>query len=274
MRSDLHIHTTASDGSWDPQQLLREIKNTGIEAFAVTDHDTVASVKEAEKLAAAAGLVFLPGIEINTTKDGHNYHILGYGINTTDSGLLDLCRHNQDLMEERDNYSIETLEEKGAAVSTAEFASYSYDRHRGGWKGLSYLIDKGVCVDVNDFFKRVFTAENGLYFPEFPSVAEAVDVIHNAGGIAICAHLASSFHGGGIDSLLPHVADEKLDGFECYHSQHTEENSRLLAEYCKEKGIFISGGSDTHGPFVPGRILGRPEIHSSMLNLPFDGFRK
>lgn len=203
MRADLHIHTTASDGTWDPSQVVEAVCAAGIGVFAVSDHDSVANVEETKLLAAQAGLRFLPGVELNSTKDGHNYHILGYGIDSHNTALLELCRHNQRLLEQKDVDSVRNLIERGWPLSMEEFASYSYDPHRGGWKALAYLQDKGLCTDVNDFFRRIFTAENDLGFPDFPAIAEVVSVIHQSGGVAICAHLASDFHGAGMQEYLP-----------------------------------------------------------------------
>ncbi|MBQ6429662.1 MAG: PHP domain-containing protein, partial [Acidaminococcaceae bacterium] len=159
MRADLHIHTTASDGTWDPSQVVEAVCAAGIGVFAISDHDSVANVEETKLLAARAGLRFLPGVELNSTKDGHNYHILGYGIDSHNTALLELCRHNQRLLEQKDVDSVRNLIERGWPLSMEEFASYSYDPHRGGWKALAYLQDKGLCTDVNDFFRRIFTAE-------------------------------------------------------------------------------------------------------------------
>ena len=269
MRADMHIHTTASDGTWDPDQVVEAVIQTGIEFFAISDHDSVANVKETGELAEKAGLKFFSGVELNSTKDGHNYHILGYGIDIQNKQLLELCRHNQRLLEKKDDDSIRNLIERGWPLSMEEFADYTYDLHRGGWKALAYLQDKKLCGDVNDFFRRIFTAENDLGFPDFPGIAEVVKVIHGAGGIAVCAHLASDFHGAGMQEYLPRLVDEKLDGFECYHSGHSRENSKLLAHFCRRHKLYISGGSDCHGSFVPTRHLGVPEIDSDMLCLPW-----
>ena len=167
MRADLHIHTTASDGTWDPAQVVQAVRTAGIELFAVTDHDSVANVAETKKLAENTGLCFITGVELNSTKDGHNYHILGYGIDIENKQLQELCRHNQRLLEQKDDDSVRNLIESGWPLSMEEFKRYSYDPHRGGWKALAYLQDKGLCGDVNDFFRRIFTAENDLGFPDF-----------------------------------------------------------------------------------------------------------
>ena len=113
MRADLHIHTTASDGTWDPAQVVEAVCAAGIGVFAVSDHDSVANVEETKLLAAQAGLCFLPGVELNSTKDGHNYHILGYGIDSHNTALLELCRHNQRLLEQKDVDSVRNLIERG-----------------------------------------------------------------------------------------------------------------------------------------------------------------
>ena len=268
MRADLHIHTTASDGTWDPAQVVQAVRRAGIEFFAITDHDSVANVAETKKLAEGANLHFITGVELNSTKDGHNYHILGYGIDIENEKLRELCRHNQGLLEKKDDDSVRNLIERGWPLSMEEFKRYSYDPHRGGWKALAYLQDKGLCGDVNDFFRRIFTAENDLGFPDFPSIEEVITVIHQAGGIALCAHLASDFHGAGMQEYLPRLANEKLEGFECYHSGHRPEDSRLLAHFCRRHKLYISGGSDCHGNFVKTRHLGVPFIDTDMLCLP------
>ena len=269
MRADLHIHTTASDGTWDPLQVVGAVCRKGINFFAISDHDSVANVAETKKLAEDAGLCFITGVELNSTKDGHNYHILGYGIDIENKKLQELCHHNQRLLEKKDDDSVRNLIDRGWPLSMDEFKEYTYDPHRGGWKALAYLQDKGLCGDVNDFFRRIFTPENDLGFPDFPGIGEVVRVIHDAGGVALCAHLASDFHGAGMQEYLPRLADEKLDGFECYHSGHSAESSRLLAHFCRRHKLFISGGSDCHGSFVPSRHLGVPEIDTDMLYLPW-----
>ena len=176
-------------------------------------------------------------------------------------------RHNEDLLDQKDVDSIRLLERDGWAVSSAEFAHYDYDRRRGGWRALAYLIDKGLCTGVNDFFQRIFTPEHDLGFPEFPSISEVVAAIHGAGGVAICAHAASGFHGPGLERVMDLLRVEPLDGFECYHSGHSKEGTERLLRHCHKHKLFITGGSDCHGTFVPGRNLGEPYVDTEMLRL-------
>lgn len=269
VRADLHIHTTASDGTWTPAELISEAQRAGLGLIAVTDHDSVANVAEAGRLAAEAGIQLIPGAEICSTKENLSFHILGYGIDITNKPLLELMQHNEALLEQKDVDSIHLLARDGWDVDEEEFARYTYDRRRGGWRALAYLIDKGLCTGVSDFFQRIFTPEHDLGFPTFPSIAEVISAIHGAGGVALCAHAASGFHGPGLEKVMDLLRVEKFDGFECYHSNHSEEGTQRLLQHCKKHGLFISGGSDCHGMFVPSRHLGEPYVDTGMLNLPF-----
>ena len=171
VRADLHIHTTASDGTWTPRELIEQAQAVELGLLAVTDHDSVVNVAETQRLAKAAGLKFLPASEICSTKEDISFHILGYGIDITNKHLLELINHNEDLLAQKDVDSIRLLERDGWPVDSLEFTRYDYDRRRGGWRALAYLIDKGLCTDVNDFFKRIFTPEHDLGFPEFPPIS-------------------------------------------------------------------------------------------------------
>lgn len=267
VRADLHIHTTASDGTWTPKELVEQVQRCGLGLFAVTDHDSVANVAETARLAAQAGLQFLPAAEVCSTKGEQSFHILGYGLDITNKPLLELLQHNEALLEQKDVDSIHLLARDGWAVDEAEFARYTYDRRRGGWRALAYLIDKGLCTGVSDFFQRIFTPEHDLGFPEFPTIAEVIATIHGAGGVALCAHAASGFHGPGLEKVMDLLRVEKFDGFECYHSNHSAEGTQRLLAHCAKHGLLISGGSDCHGTFVPGRNLGEPYVDTQMLNL-------
>lgn len=267
LRADLHIHTTASDGTWTPAEVVEQALRCGLGLLAVTDHDSIANVAEVGRLATAAGIKFLPGAEICSTKEGLSFHILGYGIDIANKPLLELMRHNEALLEQKDVDSIRILAQEGWNVDVAEFAHYSYDKRRGGWRALTYLIDKGLCSGVNDFFTRIFTPEHDLDFPDFPQISDVVAAIHGAGGVALCAHAASGFHGPGLERVMDILRTEQLDGFECYHSNHALEGTQRLLQHCKKHGLLISGGSDCHGSFVPTRHLGEPYVDTDMLCL-------
>ena len=173
-----------------------------------------------------------------------SFHILGYGIDIHNKQLLELMHHNEALLEQKDVDSIHLLARDGWPVDEAEFARYTYDRRRGGWRALAYLIDKGLCTGVGDFFQRIFTPEHDLGFPEFPAISEVITAIHAAGGAALCAHAASGFHGPGLERVLDILRTEKFDGFECYHSNHSEEGTQRRCSIVKST-VCLSAAAAT-----------------------------
>ena len=264
---DLHIHTTASDGSWTPAELVERVQQAGIGLFAVTDHDSVANVTAAAGLAQAAGLAFIPGVELCSTMHGRDVHILGYGIDIQSTPLMKLLRHNTELMEAVDAESICRLIEQGLPIDYDEYQAFTHDPARGGWKSLSYLIDKGLCADVREFFGKLFTAERGIRFPEFPPPQAVIDTIHAAGGKAMLAHPGSAFHGTVLEELLDFFADEAIDGVECFHPSHDPATCLQAVSWCERHRRLITGGSDCHGAFVPERRLGLPSVRLEQLRL-------
>ncbi len=268
MLVDLHLHTFASDGTWGPEEVVAAALKANVGMVAVTDHDNIDNVAPTQKVAKEAGLKFIPGVEICATKGEAQFHILGYGIDLTNKRLWDLIHYNELIFLKQDEYGIKLLEDAGWPVSLKEFERYVYNRRRGGFPALNYLIDLGLCRDVDDFFSRIFRKTVPWEYPIFTSVSNVVSVIHEAGGIAICAHAASGFHGPGVHNNLNILADEKLDGFECYHSGHSAEGTEILLEHCHKHGLYISAGSDCHGDFVKTRHIGVPKVEHTQINLP------
>lgn len=267
MKVDLHVHTTASDGSWAPRQLVAQAQAAGIACLAVTDHDTIAHVEIMEDLAQAAGMAFIKGVEICTTLKGQSFHILGYGIDTANKNLRHLLDYNTRLMEETDHDSMVKLIDCGYPIDLREYEAYRHDPARGGWKSLSFLIDKGLCKNAGDFFAHLFTAERGITFPEFPLPSQAIAAIRDAGGIPVLAHPGSAFHGHELEETLNVFGREEIAGIECYHPSHEAETIRDAIAWCRRHSKLITGGSDCHGEFIPERKLGYPAVTIDQLQL-------
>lgn len=267
LQVDLHIHTTASDGTWTPAATVAAVKAAGLGLFAVTDHDTAANVVATGRLAAAAGLRFLPGVEISTTQACQLFHILGYGVDPAAGELERVLAANTALMEEVDHDSIRKLAAAGLPVDYEEFCAYQHDPTRGGWKSLSFLIDKGLCRGVADFFSELFTAKRGIVFPAFAPPAAAIAAIKAAGGVPVLAHPGSDFHGPSLEETLDCFAAEAIEGVECFHPGHDAATTGRAVAWCERHRLLITGGSDCHGGFVAHRRLGRPAIKLSDLRL-------
>ncbi|MBN1177643.1 MAG: PHP domain-containing protein [Anaerolineae bacterium] len=267
LRTDLHIHTTASDGRWHPQEVVAHVLEEGIGLFAVIDHESVGSVEAAAALAREAGLAFLNGVEISALFEGSVFHILGYGIDPRHAGLLDLLEANKARMNWINEEVLRRLIAAGYPVSLAEYEAFEYDLSRGGWKALNYLIDKGVCQGAQDFFTRLFVDPFRPPAPDFPPVPEVVDAVRAAGGVPILAHPGGSLRHVGVrgETLAPFRA-LGVTGLECYSSYHDAQTTAVCLDFCARHDWLVTGGSDCHGGFV-GRPLGVPRVDASDLRL-------
>jgi len=201
MRADLHIHTTASDGCWTPEQVLVEVQDRGIGLFAVTDHDSAANVRLSEMLAREAGLAFLRGVEINTLlkvdREEHLFHVLAYGFDLDHPTLAALLRENRVKLDQTNDDVFHCLVAAGHEIDVDDYAAYTYERSRGGWKVLNFLIDRGFCTGVDDYFHNVL-ADLPVEWPSYPHPAQAIAVIRESGGVPVLAHPGASMRRVGI----------------------------------------------------------------------------
>ena len=263
-RADLHLHTTASDGRWPPEQLIDKVREAGIGFFAVTDHDSLGSLAETADLVRGSGLRFLPGVELSSRLNGQSYHLLAYGFDPENKGLRELVSANNARLTGASDEAIRLLADMGQPVSLEDYASYSWDRRRGGWKGLNYLIDLGICRDVHGYF-RIFD-EIGHPQAEFPSVAKVVECVRQASGAVVLAHPGASFYNGVDVERLDLLVEMGVGGLECFSFHHDEVTTRGYLQYCRSRDLLITGGSDCHGGFA-GRAIGVPPVAEGDLRL-------
>jgi predicted metal-dependent phosphoesterase TrpH len=272
VRVDLHIHTTASDGCWSPEQLVEQVERVGIGCFAVADHDTIGSVERAHVLARARGLEFVRGVEISSKLDGRLMHVLAYGYDPACEVFGRFLQENARRLSDYNDELVWMLIDAGYALDYAEYLEYRWDRHRGGWKSLNFLIDKGLCRDVHSFFNELFVEELAVHFPEFPPPAEVVGLILEADGIPVWAHPANSLSKNGQnppaddEEIVARMVDAGVQGLECFTCHHDDEWTRRCLEWAARYDLLVTGGSDSHGGFV-GRQLGRPVVHLDDLRL-------
>jgi predicted metal-dependent phosphoesterase TrpH len=266
MRADLHIHTIASDGRWTPEQVVAEVQAREIGLFAIADHDTVASVAPAEKLAREVGLTLLRGVEVSTVLDGRLFHILAYGFDIGHPGLTELLRKNKARLDQQNDNIVHGLIAAGHEIDLDDYVAYTDDPTRGGWKVLNFLIDRSFCTGPRDYFDKLVNPLR-LKWPAFPHPADAIAVIRQAGGVPILAHPGISLRRVGVteETLCPFI-DFGIGGLECYSQYHEKGTTRLCLDWCDRHELLITGGSDSHGGFV-GRELGVPVVDTADLRL-------
>ena len=266
MRVDLHIHTQASDGTWTPEQLVDCVRAAGVGLFAAIDHDSVSSVAASELLARKSGLRFIRGVEISSTLNGNLYHILGYGIDPAHKSLQQMLHSNQLRHDASDLEALKILQRDGFPVNLADFEDYQNNPARGGWKALNYLIDRKLCTGVDDCFSRLFGEHRPMPLPVFPSPSEVVKTIADSGGVPILAHPGAQWVNLG-EEALDYFQKAGIRGLECYTSYHTADMTRRFVDWCRQRDMLITGGSDCHGDYATGRKLGVPEITLADLHL-------
>lgn len=265
LQVDLHLHTTASDGRWPPEQLVDELQRLGIGLFSVTDHDALGSVARAAELARERGLRFVPGVELSARSNGQLHHLLGYGFDLHDPALQRLVAANNARLLGASDEAVRELARAGWPISLDEYDAYTYDRRRGGWKALNFLIDQGICQGAHSYFNELF-AEIRHPQAEFPSPADVVATVRGAGGTVVLAHPGAGFYNGAGTELLDPVIDAGVEGLECYSYHHDPAATARFVDYCRRRDLLITGGSDCHGGFV-GRPLGQPPVWAADLKL-------
>lgn len=262
------MHTTASDGTWGPERLVKELKEKGINIFSVTDHNSVENVEKVSSLAVQSGLKIIPAVEVDVSHRGGSYHILGYGVDIKNPSLLFAIEKNRSLMDEKDDESVRYIENRGLGVSLKEYREYVNDPSRGGWKALNYFIDKGLCKNYIDFFNLFSDYGNPFDKMVFISPSEAIRAIDDAGGIPVLAHPGASFYNSDYKWVVSFMLDYGIKGIECFHPDNSKEITQYCLGVCNTGNLFITGGSDCHGHFVGKRKIGLPDIRLSQIRLP------
>jgi 3',5'-nucleoside bisphosphate phosphatase len=244
---DLHMHTTASDGTSSPEDLVARLEKAGITTFSVTDHDTMASVAAVTALGAAKGLTCVPGIEITTVHDGHDVHVLGYFLDAGSDRLQQLLARIRSLRVERAAEISDRLAAAGVPIDVQALvagANPTSPRSIARPQIARALIAAGHVATVSEAFDRYLSEGCCAYVPHRgPSPAEAIAVVGQAGGIASMAHPGTVNR----DELVPELVDAGLTAIEAYHSAHDEPTTVRYLALARAHGVAVSGGSDFHG---------------------------
>ena len=272
MYIDLHNHSSYSDGSMSPKEILCEAKNANVSVLAITDHDVLEGSKELLRLSAGEQITVISGVEINALEGKDNIHVLGYGVDLEDSMFDKRIAKNRVELDRISLIMIDKMKAAGCPVSVEEFQAATYDQVHGGWKALYYFMDKGITKSLTEGFFLYDQYECGYDIVDFPSVKEVVTWIHSAGGIAILAHPGVSVYKKDMTieefkGNLEEYVTFGIDGIECYYPKHTDDITRICLEVCNEHNLFITSGSDCHGEFQKSKI-GELKIGLELLKLP------
>ena len=252
---DLHSHTTASDGQHSPTELVGLAADAGVTVLAVTDHDTVAGLGEAREAARARGVELVAGIELSAFVHQREVHILGHFV---DPDFPELARYEERLRGERESRMarmVERLQGMGFPVSMEQVRALAGGAQLGRPHLARLLVERGWCVDVKSAFDRFLGAGRAAWVERFKMEgADAIRLIHRAGGTATLAHPGSSK----VERYdLLQLAKAGLDGLESLHADHNPSVRERYLKFAREFELVPTGGSDFHGEQVtPGRRPG------------------
>lgn len=253
---DLHAHSTASDGAATPSEGVAAAHAAGLTAFALTDHDTLAGIAEAQVAADACGLRLVPGVELSVHQGADEVHLLGLHIRDI-AAMQDALEIYRDHRRSRAEAIVAKLNAAGLALTFDQVLAVSDGAAIGRPHVARALVAAGMARDVREAFDKWLGAGRAAYVDkERLEIAEGVALIHRAGGIAVLAHPGPD---GRREQIEPLVA-AGLDGLEVRHPSHSRDDEQRLAALAAHFDLVASGGSDWHGAKHGGRVLGAMQI--------------
>jgi predicted metal-dependent phosphoesterase TrpH len=255
---DLHTHTTASDGTYAPRDLVIEAANRGVRVLAITDHDSTEGLPEAfEEAEHRRPLELLPGIEINCDVEGAEIHVLGYLMDWQAPWFQEFCREQRRERRERVHRMAERMAALGMPFDADEVFAIVKEGSAGRPHVAQVMVKRGYVKTVREAFDKYLAAGRPGHVPRKKLTPEdAVRLIRRAGGVPVFAHPGLA----GRDELIPGLIAAGLMGIECYYTEHSAQQRATYLQICKDHNLVATGGSDFHGPQVRAATLGSPTV--------------
>ena len=244
---DLHTHSTWSDGLLSPTALVEEAASRGVRVLALTDHDTVAGIREARIAGERLGVEVIPGVELSTSLgSGGEIHLLGYFVDIDDPGLVERLSGYALARAERMERMVDRLLRVGAPVALERVREIAGHGTVGRPHLGRALVEAGHAADLTDAFERYIGGGRPAYVPR-PRVdpADAIALVRGAGGVPVLAH---PFSVGGVEGVLDRLVPAGLAGMEVDYGAYTPEDRDVLRQIAARRGLIATGGSDYHGP--------------------------
>jgi 3',5'-nucleoside bisphosphate phosphatase len=256
VRADLHSHSTASDGTCPPAEVMSRAREAGLDVIALTDHDTVAGHNEA-RAALPPGLTLVPGMELSCRLDGHSLHLLGYLFDPAGPELAAECAAIRSSRIDRARAMVARLTELGAPVSWEQVTTIAGDGVVGRPHVARALAESGVVASPADAFSPDWIGTGGrAHVPRYAlDPVRAIGLVRGAGGVTVLAHPRAGSRGWVIsDEAIARLAAAGLAGIEVEHPDHDPAQREHLRALAADLGLVASGGSDDHGALTGYRI--------------------
>lgn len=269
-RIDLHMHSTASDGSFAPEVVAGMASANGVEIFSLTDHDTLDGLPAARERAKRDGLRLVPGVELSVSEEGIDVHLLAYGFDPSDPALVAAVARYREGRRERARKILSRLKGLGIRISLEEVEEIASGGALGRPHVAEALLRAGHVETFNEAFQRFLGHHAPAYVPK-PRVMleEASSIVKDAGGVTILAHPGTLNR----DHLIPAWSRRGLDGIEVWHSKHDAAAVDRYRGFAQLHGLLMTGGSDYHGERTPDVSIGGVKVPNEIMR-PLDAALK
>ncbi len=252
---DLHTHSTESDGTLTPEELMFHAKEVGLSAIALTDHDSISGIAKARPVAEKLGLELVPGIELSTDYQKQEVHILGYYMDETHPGFLAKLKEFVDGRDKRNEKMTKLLQKEGFDITMkAIYQEYPHSVITRAHFGR-YMVEHGFVKDRETVFAKYLGDGRRCYVPRDKITPfEAVKLIKMGGGLAFFAHPAlCRMNHDRLRAMIKNLKEAGLTGLEAIYSTNTSKEEKNMLQIAQEFDLLVSGGSDFHGsnkPFI------------------------
>jgi hypothetical protein len=263
-RADLHCHSTCSDGSLTPEELIIHAKSCGLSGLSITDHDTIKAYSSVFPIAEAMNIQLISGVEFSASLDGTSIHLLGYSFSLKNPGMLAFCESHIQRRKDRNLAILSLLAKYRMPVSEDEMIGDVSQGSIGRVHIAQAMIKKGYVETVSEAFNKFIGEGCPCFDPgEAMSIQETVDCIRLAGGKAVIAHPHLIYD----PQILNKLLKMDFDGIEVYYGRFMKTKVQQWAEIAESKGWLMTGGSDFHGAAVkPQALLGSSWISEAVFN--------
>jgi predicted metal-dependent phosphoesterase TrpH len=276
---DLHIHSTASDGSLAPSDIIRLAQKLNLGAIAITDHDSLDGSRQAVKAGIPAALKFVSGVEISAAHPpffpgAGSFHILGYGLRLDDAALNQLLDKLRRARKNRNPEILERLKKLGFSLSLHEVQRQVGDGQIGRPHIAHAMLAKGFVQSIDEAFDNFLGTNKPAYVDKYRiDCACAIQTIRAAGGIPVLAHpsLLNIDSANEMEHLIGNLKDIGIGGIEVYYPEHTPQQTQQYAELAARYELLMTGGTDFHGSIMPDIKMGTGKGN---LFVPYDLYEK
>jgi len=262
--ADLHLHTLFSDGTFTPEELVLNAQKQGLACIALTDHDTVEGCARASAAAAAVKMEFIPGAELTAEHADTEVHILGYFLDTQNQVLLAKLARFQADRQNRIHEMCAALNKHGIPLKAESVFALANCQSPGRPHVARAMVKEKLIGNLDEAFERFLKKGRPAWVPKTKmSALESVELIHQAGGLAVMAHPGLNR----TDEIIPALVDAGLDGIECFHTKHSTVMAERYLEIAEKHHLLVTGGSDCHGFSKKAPLIGT-------VKLPYDHVEK